>query len=200
MKNSDDQGTQFDLRAEVLKNCAVIATGVTRCITGIVRNANQAKEATVAFGSVPSTPFNGIPATSVIVQNMTTLTAVVPPAATTGPLVVTIAGEAAISTGHFVVLPTQDMQPSVLPTAMTIPSLGQASFKVTLAGSSVTNLATLAVTGMPAGMTASVTSPTLMAGQSRLLALTTDGSAPAGNVPLTVTATGLVMVSRPCVR
>jgi YD repeat-containing protein len=59
LKNSDDQGTQFDLRAEVLKNGAVLATGLTRCITGLVRNANQAKEVTVAFGSVPSTPFNG---------------------------------------------------------------------------------------------------------------------------------------------
>jgi len=362
LKNSDDQGTQFDLRAEVLKNGTVITTGLTRCITGIVRNANQAKEATVAFGSVPSTPFdgttdqlsiriatrigtnpddtqcsghnnatglrlyfdaanrqarfdatlvtqqtptitnfsppegpvgtsvtitgtnfdpvpanntvkfngvtavvtsaavttivatvppgattgpitvttaagtatsatnftvlaaptitgfspatsrasvtvtvtgtnfvnvqsvtvNGIPATSVIVQNATTLTAIVPLAATTGPLAVTTAGGAATSTGHFVVIPTQDMQLSVLPATLTIPSLGRASFKVTLAGSSFTNLATLAVTGVPAGMTVSFTSPTLTAGQSRLLTLTIDGSVPAGNVPLTVTATGLV--------
>jgi len=362
LKNSDDQGTQFDLQAEVLKNGAVIATGLTRCITGIVRNANQAKEATVAFGSVPSTPFdgttdqlsiristrigtnpddtqcpghnnavglrlyfdaanrqarfdatfvtqqtpaitsfsppegpvgtsvtitgtnfdpvpanntvqfngvtavvtsaaattivatvppgattgpitvttaagtatsatnftvfaaptitgfspatsragvtvtvtgtnfvnvqsvtfNGIPATSVMVQNATTLTAVVPPTATTGPLAVTTAGGAAASTGHFVVIPTQDMQLSVLPGTLTLPSLGRASFKAVLAGSSFTNLATLAVTGMPAGMTASFTSPTLTAGQSRLLTLTVDGSVPAGPVPLTVTATGLV--------
>jgi hypothetical protein len=59
LKNSDDQGTQFDLRAEVLKNGTVIATGLTRCITGIVRNAANAKEAIVVFGSVPATPFNG---------------------------------------------------------------------------------------------------------------------------------------------
>jgi len=59
LKNSDDQGTQFDLRAEVLKNGVVIASDLTRCITGIVRNANQAKAVTVAFGSVPATLFNG---------------------------------------------------------------------------------------------------------------------------------------------
>lgn len=59
LKNSDDQGTQFDLRAEVLKNSTVVVTGLTRCITGITRNPANAKEATVAFGSVPATPFNG---------------------------------------------------------------------------------------------------------------------------------------------
>lgn len=59
LKNSDDQGTQFDLRAEVLKNGTVIATGLTRCVTGITTNPNNAKVVTVAFGSVPSTPFNG---------------------------------------------------------------------------------------------------------------------------------------------
>lgn len=59
LKNSDDQGTQFDLRAEVLKNGTLIASGLTRCITGLVRPAASAKEATVAFGSVPPTAFNG---------------------------------------------------------------------------------------------------------------------------------------------
>jgi RHS repeat-associated protein len=59
LKNSDDQGTRFDMRAEVLKNGVVVSSGLTRCITGIVRNANQAKEATVTFGSFSPVPFNG---------------------------------------------------------------------------------------------------------------------------------------------
>ncbi len=59
LKNSDDQGTQFDLRAEVYKNTTLISSGLVRCVTGLVRNAANAKEVTVAFGSVPSTPFNG---------------------------------------------------------------------------------------------------------------------------------------------
>ncbi|MDX2250921.1 MAG: RHS repeat-associated core domain-containing protein [Nitrospira sp.] len=363
LKNSDDQGTQFDLRAEVFKNGVLMSSDLTRCISGIVRNANQAKEVTVAFGSVPATPFNGtsdtlsiklstrigtnpddtkcpghnnavglrlyfdatsrnarfdatiatqqtptitnftptegpvgttvtitgtnfdpvpgnnhvqfngvtatvtaaaatsltvtvptgattglitvttaagtatsatnftvlvpptinsfmpangragttvtvtgahftgvsavtfngIPATSVIVENATTLTAVVPPTATTGPLAVTTTGGTGTSTGQFIVIPTQDMQLSALPATLTIPSLGQASFKVALTGSGgFTNLATLAVTGLPTGLTATFNAATLTAGQSTLLTVTTNGAVPAGTVPLTITATGLM--------
>ena len=46
LKNSDDQGTQFDLRAELYVNSILVASGTTRCITGITRNQSQAKEAT----------------------------------------------------------------------------------------------------------------------------------------------------------
>jgi hypothetical protein len=35
LQNSDDQGTNFDLRAEVSKNGALVASGLTRCITGV---------------------------------------------------------------------------------------------------------------------------------------------------------------------
>jgi hypothetical protein len=59
LKNSDDQGTQFDLRAEVMKNGAIISSGLTRCITGIVRPAANAKEATVAFETFSPVTFNG---------------------------------------------------------------------------------------------------------------------------------------------
>lgn len=51
LKNSDDQGTYFDLRAELLKNGAVIASGETLNIQGVTRNPARAKEVTVAFGS-----------------------------------------------------------------------------------------------------------------------------------------------------
>jgi RHS repeat-associated protein len=51
LKNSDDQGTQFDLRAELYVNGTLISSGITRCITGIVRSQSSAKEATVSFGS-----------------------------------------------------------------------------------------------------------------------------------------------------
>jgi hypothetical protein len=51
LKNSDDQGTQFDLRAEVSKNGTLVAAGQTLCITGVTRNPDQAKQATVSFSS-----------------------------------------------------------------------------------------------------------------------------------------------------
>lgn len=50
-KNSDDQGTNFDLRAEVFINGGSVTSGETFCITGITRNANQAKEAVLTFGA-----------------------------------------------------------------------------------------------------------------------------------------------------
>ena len=52
LKNSDDQGTNFDLRAELLKNGTVIASGETRCITGVTRNADKAKEVTVPLSPI----------------------------------------------------------------------------------------------------------------------------------------------------
>jgi hypothetical protein len=59
IKNSDDQGTQFDLRADVLKNGAVIASGQTRCVTGITRNAAKAKLVGVSFGPFPPVTLDG---------------------------------------------------------------------------------------------------------------------------------------------
>jgi hypothetical protein len=52
LKNSDDQGTNVDVRAEVLKNGVVIASGEGRCITGVTRNPDKAKEVSVEFSSI----------------------------------------------------------------------------------------------------------------------------------------------------
>jgi hypothetical protein len=51
LKNSDDQGTQFDLYAELQKNGTTVASGLTRCITGLTRNPSLAKEAIVNWDS-----------------------------------------------------------------------------------------------------------------------------------------------------
>jgi hypothetical protein len=58
LKNSDDQGTFFDLRAELLKNGAVIASGETKNIQNVTRNPNKAKEVTVSFGAISSYQFS----------------------------------------------------------------------------------------------------------------------------------------------
>ena len=49
LKNSDDQGTQFDLRIEVYKNSTLVASGQMLCITGVTRNPAQAKQVMVSF-------------------------------------------------------------------------------------------------------------------------------------------------------
>ncbi len=54
LKNSDDQGTQFDLQAELLDGSDVVWTGVERCIKGVTRNPSLAKEAIVNWDSFPA--------------------------------------------------------------------------------------------------------------------------------------------------
>ena len=49
LKNSDDQGTEFDLKAEFLRNGTPVASGLKRCITGVTRNPDLAKEAVASF-------------------------------------------------------------------------------------------------------------------------------------------------------
>jgi hypothetical protein len=52
LKNSDDQGTQFDLRAEVYRNGTPVSSGETSCITGVTRNPALAKLVMVEVGSL----------------------------------------------------------------------------------------------------------------------------------------------------
>ena len=53
LRNSDDQGTNFDLRAEVRKNGSLVGWGETYCITGITRNPSSAKTVLLAFDPSP---------------------------------------------------------------------------------------------------------------------------------------------------
>ena len=58
LKNSDDQGTYFDVRAEVLKNGVVIASGEVKNIKGVTRNPDLAKKVDITFGTIPETFFS----------------------------------------------------------------------------------------------------------------------------------------------
>jgi hypothetical protein len=51
LKNSDDIGTNFDLRAELWKNNVLVTAGEAYGITGITRNLDLAKEVMVSFPS-----------------------------------------------------------------------------------------------------------------------------------------------------
>jgi hypothetical protein len=59
LKNSDDQGTQFDVRVALYSNETLIAEGLTRCVTGITRNAAQAKDVAIAFADSTGAPSSG---------------------------------------------------------------------------------------------------------------------------------------------
>jgi hypothetical protein len=58
LKNSDDQGTYFDVRAEVQKNGTVISAGETKNIQGVTRNPDLAKEVLVSFGAIADAAFD----------------------------------------------------------------------------------------------------------------------------------------------
>jgi hypothetical protein len=51
LKNSDDQGTQFDLRVQLYSGATLVASGTKRCITGVTRNPSFAKDAVVVWDS-----------------------------------------------------------------------------------------------------------------------------------------------------
>lgn len=51
LRNSDDQGTQFDLRAELLKGSVVVAEGEIHCVKGVTRNPANALEVIIPFDS-----------------------------------------------------------------------------------------------------------------------------------------------------
>ncbi len=59
LKNSDDQGTRFDLRAEIYRNGTLVAAGESYCIQGVARNPDLAKEVTVSFAPFSPVTFNG---------------------------------------------------------------------------------------------------------------------------------------------
>jgi hypothetical protein len=59
LKNGDDQGTRFDLRAEVYKNGVLVAAGETYCIQDVTRNPSLAKEAVVSFAPFSPVTLNG---------------------------------------------------------------------------------------------------------------------------------------------
>jgi len=60
LKNSDDIGTNFDLRVEAYKNGTLVAAGQTLCVQGVTRNADLAKAVTVAFPALTATTFDGV--------------------------------------------------------------------------------------------------------------------------------------------
>jgi hypothetical protein len=59
LKNSDDQGTNFDLRAVVYKDGVLLASGETYLIKGVTRNPDKAMKVTVSFGSFSPVDFDG---------------------------------------------------------------------------------------------------------------------------------------------
>jgi RHS repeat-associated protein len=112
----------------------------------------------------------------------TSLTVTVPTGAITGPLQVTTSGGTATSTGHFIVLPTQDFTLVVEPLTATAVAGTSVNLKVsTVTTGGYTGLASLSTGPLPAGVTGTFTPPNLGPNASGLLTLTTSGSTPSSS-------------------
>lgn len=131
------------------------------------------------LGSTTSVSFNGTTAPSVSIASPTTITATVPPAATSGPLTVTTPGGSVTTASSFLVLPTQDVTLSVEPALVTAIAGTTVSLTVrTTAAGGFTGLTQLGVDALPEGVTASFAPPALGPNATGVLTLTTTATTP----------------------
>ncbi len=165
-------------------------------VSGFTPQSGQLGDSVTVTGSnfvaVAGVTFNGVAASELTVQAATTLTAVVPAGATTGPIAVTTAGGTATSRGHFVVLPGGDMGLTAAPTQSTTVAGGEVHFALTTAaGREAAGLMNLGLSGLPVGATAQFVPPVLGPSQSGTLTIQTSPSTAAGVYPLVLTGSTL---------
>jgi RHS repeat-associated protein len=134
---------------------------------------------------------NGHPAIITAVNGTgTSLTTTVPQGATTGLITVTTAQGTSTSAQNFTVTLAQNFNLSAAPALSTVLQGGQGGYALSVtAVGSFTGLVTLGVTGVPAGVTATFSSPTLTTGQTAYLTVSAGAAVPAGPVIFNLTGT-----------
>lgn len=161
----------------------VIGTVVT--ITGTNLNGSGPGTTTVTFTNTPAV-IDQVTATSLITT--------VPQGATTGRITITTPGGTAISGQDFTMTTAQDFSLTVAPLALSVVQGQPITTQVHLANigtQPLTGFVSLAATGLPTGMTGTFTPSQIAGGQVATLTLN-SGTAPAGPVTITVTATTVV--------
>jgi RHS repeat-associated protein len=110
------------------------------------------------------------------------LSFVIPSGAATGPITVTVNGQSATSSSSLTVVPSASFTLTVGPPSVSLLPGQSATVQVSLASTNgLTQLASLSVSGVPPGVTASFQPAQITAGQFSFLTLT----APAGQAPST---------------
>ena len=118
---------------------------------------------------------------------------VIPAGATTGPITVSVAGQSATSTSALSIVPSQSYTIAAVPSTATVIRGQSAAYAVTLSsGNGYSQLATLAVSGLPSGTTATFSPTQITAGQTSILTVTAPASQAAGSATLTITASSAV--------
>jgi RHS repeat-associated protein len=133
--------------------------------------------------------FNGKPAI-ITSATGTSIITTVPQGATTGPITVTTSLNTATGPQPFTVELSQNFTLSAAPALTAVLQGGQGSYALSVtAVGSFTGLVPLGVTGVPAGVTATFSSPALTAGQTAYLTVTAGTAVPAGPVTFNLTGT-----------
>jgi len=137
--------------------------------------------------------FNGS-AASFTIGAGDSVTATVPQSATTGSIRVTTAHGTISSNAVFVVLVPSTFTLTLGPNAASVIQGQSTSYTVTLqSANGFTQLADLSVSGLAAGLTATLTPPRITAGQTGLLTLSAPSNQPTGASNFTVSAGATVL-------
>ncbi|HEX3742728.1 MAG TPA: RHS repeat-associated core domain-containing protein [Bryobacteraceae bacterium] len=140
---------------------------------------------TAQSGGVISAPETTVSATS--------LSFIVPPGAATGPLQLFGSGATTSSAVTFTVTPSSSFTLSAAPPSASVIVGQTVTYTVTLASTNgFSNLAQLAVSGVPAGVTASFKPAQVTVGEQSVLTLTVPSNQPTGQSTLTLSATATV--------
>lgn len=121
------------------------------------------------------------------------ITITVPASATTGPVGVTVAGQSVTSSGALTIVASSDFTVSAAPNSLDVIQGKSAGLSVSLASNNnFSQLATLSVSGLPSGVTASFNPQQITAGQSSVLTITTPAAQTIGASELTISAAATV--------
>jgi RHS repeat-associated protein len=145
-------------------------------------------------GATPSLALNGTPAVITSVSP-TTMTTFIPLGAQDGRFIFTTTGGTVTFPTDFDVVPSRDFAVTVAPADGQILQGAATTYTVELQSLSTapfTGLATLEVTGLPSGITATFAPPTLTGGQRATLTLAAAATTPPGSSTLTVRATASI--------
>lgn len=146
---------------------------------------DPAKNAVTFFGNAPAT---------VVSASATALSVKVPPLAQTGAITLTTP-KGMVQSPVFTVIRQQDFVLTAGPSSQALLTGGQAVFSLSLSSLGLqpfTGLASLKLSGLPAGVTAKFSPANLALGQAGSLVLNAGSGATTGSVVVTVEATALV--------
>jgi RHS repeat-associated protein len=138
--------------------------------------------------------FNG---TQAIITSATAtqITTTVPQGASTGLISVTTPQGTGTSSQDFVVNPTFDFSISAVPSTLTLLQDIQSTSLISLSSTGAelfTGLASLTISGLPAGASATFNPPQMSTGQLAQLQISVSGTTAVGSYPITITGSALI--------